>query len=591
MRPRTSAAALLPYAVFLLLSLVSWNRWLEPFVDSGRELMTPRRLAQGEALYRDVRFYHGPLGPYVAAAVELLAPRSLPARFFLAGLIALLHIEGLRRLAKRLLSPGRASLATALIVASAFFLRPGGCHLFPFSLDTSIAVAAITWALHLQDRGSRRDAWFLSGCLLAALLSRPEMGLAAIAALFLGKTRRVGSASPASGLAVSALLPLGIATLVYAVLSWGVPRDTLLSEGWLAFVKPPGAFRNIYASYAGLDLPGLRAAELLLAAIVLTAVAALLVTGAFLAARTPAPGRIVEAATLFLIAAAALVRYRPPEGYAERLSLFPPLIRVVPPLLILALCARVWRRLTRREDRGVFAGVSDPVLLIAALFSLRMLFVAGYFGPYNAFLLPLPLLVAITALFNAADRLVPAVGPSLPRLASGTLVILLLFRVGSLGDLFRHTAWSRVRTPAGELFLLEPVALATRQALADLSRRLRPGGTLAGFPEIGFLNYALGARNPLPQEQFFPGHLNRRAEVETMQRLATSPPSAIVYVNVLAVGHRSVAFGEDYLEELDRFVRSRFSPAAAYGPGAAFPHSPTPLKIGDPDFFIEIRVP
>ena len=554
--------------------------------------MTPRRLAQGEALYRDVRFYHGPLGPYVAAAVELVAPRSLPARYFLAGLIALLHIEGLRRLAKRLLSPGRASLATALIVASAFFLRPGGCHLFPFSLDTSIAVAAITWALHLQDRGSRRDAWLLSGCLLAALLSRPEMGLAAIAALSLGKTRRVGSASPASGLAVSALLPLGIATLVYAVLSRGVPRDTLLSEGWLAFVKPPGAFRNIYASYAGLDLPGLRAAELLLAAIVLTAVAALLVTGAFLAARTPARGRrIVEAATLVVIAAAALVRYRPPEGYAERLSLFPPLIRVVPPLLLLALCARVWRRLTRRVDRGVFAGVSDPLLLIAALFSLRMLFVAGYFGPYNAFLLPLPLLVAITALFNAADRLVPAVGPSLPRLASGALVILLLFRVGSLGDLFRHAAWSRVRTPAGELFLVEPVALTTRQALADLSQRLLPGGTLAGFPEIGFLNYALGARNPLPQEQFFPGHLNRRAEGETIRRLATSPPSAIVYVNVLAVGHRSVAFGKDYLEELDRFVRSRFSPAAAYGPGAMLPDSPTPLKIGDPDFFIEIRVP
>ncbi|HEY6928145.1 MAG TPA: hypothetical protein VJA66_00585, partial [Thermoanaerobaculia bacterium] len=72
--------ALLPYGVFLLLAAISWGRWIEPYVDSGRELMVPLRLARGERLYRDVRFYHGPLAPYLAAGLEKVCARSLAAR-------------------------------------------------------------------------------------------------------------------------------------------------------------------------------------------------------------------------------------------------------------------------------------------------------------------------------------------------------------------------------------------------------------------------------------------------------------------------------------------------------------------------------
>ena len=60
----------LPYAVFALLVFISWQRWIEPYIDSGRELMVPWRLAHGERLYRDVHFHHGPLGPYFAAIAD-----------------------------------------------------------------------------------------------------------------------------------------------------------------------------------------------------------------------------------------------------------------------------------------------------------------------------------------------------------------------------------------------------------------------------------------------------------------------------------------------------------------------------------------
>jgi hypothetical protein len=134
--------------------------------------------------------------------------------------------------------------------------------------------------------------------------------------------------------------------------------------------------------------------------------------------------------------------------------------------------------------------------------------------------------------------------------------------------------------------LPEPVAGATRAALADLRQHLPPGRRLVGFPEGGFFTWSLGLVNPLPQEQFFPGHLDAAEERRTIARLTAEPPDAILMANVLAVGHLARVFGNDYLGELDRTLHERFVPAASYGPGAG-----PEAAIGDPQFFLEIRVP
>ena len=39
---------------------------------------------------------------------------------------------------------------------------------------------------------------------------------------------------------------------------------------------------------------------------------------------------------------------------------------------------------------------------------------------------------------------------------------------------------------------------------------------MTGFPETGFFNWTLGRRNPLAQDQFFPGHLDSTAEEEVI---------------------------------------------------------------------------
>lgn len=549
-------------------------------MDSGRELETAWRLSAGQRLYRDVRFYHGPLAPYLAAALDRAAGPSLPARIGLAAAIALLNLEALRRLAGRLLSPGRAALVAALIVAVTFFQRPGGCHLFPFSLDTAIAVASIAWAmLAASGRQSARADGVAAGCLLAALLSRPEMGLAAIAALAVERRS-------ARRLLLPAILPLSAAAAVYAALSAGTPVATLRREGWLAIVGPPQTFRNIYASYAGLDRPSLRLAELALAAVVLLLFASLAAAASALAARLRRGAAAVETAAVAILAALAAVCLAPPESLAETLSLFPPLVRVVPPLLVVGGAWRLLGRLRGRRPGPFFGDVPDALLYVCAVLSARLLLAAGYVGPYSAFLLPLPLLAAAAGLYRLVDRAAAPVGARLPRLTTAALAVFLLFRIGDLTRIFRHGGWARVDTPAGSLWLTEPVASTTREALRDLEARVPPRGTLTGFPEAGFFDYVLRLSNPLPEDQFFPGHLDAGAEADAIARLSRRPPDAILYANVLAVGHRSVRFGRDYLTDLDRFVRANFEVAAQYGPGAG-----PAARVGDSQFFVEVRVP
>lgn len=579
---KRSLPVLFPYTVFVFLALVSWNRWIEPYVDSGRELMVPRRVSRGEALYREVHFHHGPLAPYAGAVLERLAGRGLAPRIAFATLLALLHLEALRRLAARSLPPGRAALATGLAVALAFFLRPGG-WLFPFSFDTAIGVAAMTWALVFVRPGTRAGDARTALCLLAALLSRLELGLAATAVVGLEARARPRR------LRLLSLLPLAGAGLAYAGLSLGTPLTTLVSDGWLALLRPPEAFRNVYRTYAGLDRPGFRLVELALATVLLLLVAALLAGAAAAARLAKARPRLARAARGLppaLLAAAAVLALRPPASLAETLSLFPPLVRVVPLVLLGAAIARLAALVLRRASRGLLADVADSTLLMAALFGARLLLAAGYAGPYNAFFLPLPTVVACALLWRAAERAAPRIGDALPALVSSALAVFLVFRLLVLADAYRRPGWTSVMTPAGSLLLQEPVAGTTRLALRDLERRIPPRGTLAGFPEAGFLNFVLDRGNPLPLEQFFPGHLDAAGESRIVARLERRPPDAVVLINVHAVGEGVRAFGKDYLLLLDRTIRRDFASAAVFGPGAR-----PEARIGDPDFFIEVRVP
>src|SRR5687767_292013 len=99
---RRAAGPLLVVLVALVMIAWTWRVCPDPAVDFFRELYVAWRLAGGQMLYRDVNYFDGPLGPYVAAtALEVLgvsidALKLLNAAFIV--LVALLVYAVLRDL-------------------------------------------------------------------------------------------------------------------------------------------------------------------------------------------------------------------------------------------------------------------------------------------------------------------------------------------------------------------------------------------------------------------------------------------------------------------------------------------------------------
>src|SRR5512135_122649 len=102
-RSFTLADAVVLALLALLVTVVlaaSWDRWLDPILDSGRDLYIPEKLVSGKLLYRDFQYYYPPVAPYVLAAGTLVAGTDLPGYTLMGcaiGLAALLALYFLLR--------------------------------------------------------------------------------------------------------------------------------------------------------------------------------------------------------------------------------------------------------------------------------------------------------------------------------------------------------------------------------------------------------------------------------------------------------------------------------------------------------------
>ena len=74
---RGGIPALVVLAAGVVAAAQSWNRWLDPIIDTGRDLYIPEQLMQGAKLYRDIRYQYPPLAPYLLAAITRVTGSSL----------------------------------------------------------------------------------------------------------------------------------------------------------------------------------------------------------------------------------------------------------------------------------------------------------------------------------------------------------------------------------------------------------------------------------------------------------------------------------------------------------------------------------
>ncbi len=156
----TAVAVAWVATVFVASAWLSWRRLGSLIIDWGRELDVPRRLLEGATLYQDVRWYWGPLAPWINELLYRLFGVTSDTLMWSGIATAALACAGLFLIARRFVGPVTSAwVAVAFIVASAFAKRiPVAIFNFvaPFNFSATYGIALAIWSVLLL-LWARRD--------------------------------------------------------------------------------------------------------------------------------------------------------------------------------------------------------------------------------------------------------------------------------------------------------------------------------------------------------------------------------------------------------------------------------------------------
>jgi 4-amino-4-deoxy-L-arabinose transferase-like glycosyltransferase len=554
---------------------MSWQRWANPVIDSGREMNQPLRLLDGERLYADVGHIYAPLSPYLHAAAYRLFGPSLPVLYadgiFSAAIILLL----VYRLARRLLDEQAAGVATLTVMFLCAF-KPAGNYVFPYAFSAlhGALLALVTLDLCAQALLAPSAARFLWAGLAAgaALLAKTEMGVAAVtggvAAAWLSRRGDAGAAVR-RGLAFCAAAAL-TAGLVYAAIAARVGWRTLAFDNWLLPFHLPAPLAHYNAVISGFDRPLASLARVLLAAVKLALVAAIVGAISYLVAGPPQSirrARLVLAGAIAVSVALALT-----SGLDWDRGPF-----LAMPVLLAALLVWLARTAASDEDRMAILYSAFALVSLARTF----LHVRSG-GAYGSFLLPVSVIVFVYAWTGPFARALPERAPR--RIARRIVLSLLLASaVGTavvLAYRYRRSNTVPVTTARGTLVASPDTGTAWNEALAFIAARTRPGDFVAVLPEGTSLVFLSGRRNPLREEIVTPGFLDGPGETRAIAALERTDTRLVLLVNRATREFGAEAFGRDYCRRLMQWIDAHYHLCATFGA-----QDPV-LSIGDKPFFV-----
>lgn len=108
-------------AAGLLMASISWGKWMDILVDFDLQVYIPWQLSQGQVLYKDITYFHGPLSAYIHAVLFMLfGPGISVLAGFNIGLIVILAVT-IHYLFRNLFDPLTGYLAAlSFVVVFAF---------------------------------------------------------------------------------------------------------------------------------------------------------------------------------------------------------------------------------------------------------------------------------------------------------------------------------------------------------------------------------------------------------------------------------------------------------------------------------------
>jgi hypothetical protein len=563
-------AALFVAGAFCFAAMLTWQRWGDIIVDCGRELDTPKQLLAGKVLYRDVRYWYGPLAPYVNALlyrvfgvhVSTLSTAGLAS----AGLLVWLGYRIVRLFAGRCAA---SSTAVALVFINCF-AQIYGFNLYQFPLPYAypatygLTAAAASLYFLLRHVRKNRPADFLLSCLFLSLtvLCKLEMILAALVlhGLFVASQILAGRRLDAPRHVLGYLAAIGIPAVVYGYFyvqaGPGLWFDNLFIVGNLSSEK-------ILLTHSGLKDIATSLRHVAWSAVLFLVCTCLMWLTAEVDGRAPAtiarPGDARRRTRLPLGLLAGLA-CGAGAWYVGRAVVF----RAVPLLLLIAVAGCAWRFLRRPTDRD---RLIPYVLLfgfaLACLVRTPLRAGAEHYGFY----LFAPAVMALGVLLcRSVPSLVarrPGRASGAPALAGATL-LLTLAATHAWKTREVASAWygpgetPRVRTAHGSLPLLAAYRHTVDEAVRFLSER-PPQTKVVVLPEGVGITFLSGCTNALGVHTYLPVDFCGAYDDPAMvRRLQEAAPDYIVFNSRDLSEYGKRAFGLDYAVAVAAWVNEHY---------------------------------
>jgi hypothetical protein len=505
--PNAIALALVAtvFAVAALAFAQSYARWLDPIIDTGRDLYIPEQLARSAKLYRDIRYQYPPLAPYLLALITGGIGHSL-ASYMAIGISQSLAISVSLWMALRRAAGVVPAFAATLAFAAISFCGAstwGANFLFPYSYGATIGMVLLCIAL--AGFVYARNAVAVSALVLASWCKVEYAIAALLIVLVLTAARRVSLRQLASFFA--AMAACAAAALLYF-------RDTSwLSENVFAAWQHGARAKRFFEVVSGTAMWRDQLTELALGVAGIVAIALLMRTGRWLAA---IPIVIIG----ILIGNHSFFR-----AWA-----------------LLQWIALVWAFIRDRES---------PLIIFAAFSVASTLRIPLNVSPsWYGFVLTIPVFaLAAYTLFCY-----------IPRRNAMVFLWLVPFASNAVLDL-----WQQHERYALKSFPIVSARGTFYDWNADRARILNAliaevrDGTLVVMPEGLTINYLTMTRTPLSFHTFTPVETADAAiEDAILRELAAHPPDRVALVTRDVREYGSRGFGADYGLRIMAFLRSRY---------------------------------
>lgn len=567
------AAAVILGSLAYLLS-ISWLKWGDLIIDTGREMSVPYVLSQGKLLYKDITYIYGPLTPYLHALIFRLWGAHL--NLLIAGGIVTTFLTAfltykISRLFLNVLSSILAALTFLFVFAFGRYMYLANYNfILPYSYAATQGILFALAALYLFMRfllyQKRSLLWGYSIFTAFTLLCRIELGLALLASLLLGLvvcrlkqtqtvSRRTILLSLGGPLAAAGagFIPLAIMTG-----SWQVIKHNLIDIVYMNLNQ-----RNVFVE----SLCGYDAWQQNLRLVCKSFLGYLVITAAFFLSSFLI-GRIRRLKDLLNIRGiAGLILIVCALTWAKTFYPYWLQYRAVPLICILVGGYCLAGLLVVKKTSDLAKDVSLLALCVfSLLLTLRIILKvsAAHYGFY--LLAPGMILYHIFFL-----RILPGLLNNKHKIFSAAFIALFVLLIINHFQIYRPVYAQqtlKVDGPRGGLFFMDTgTAGRCRELIEFLRQNTDQEDTLVVFPEGVALNFLSRRDNPLYYYQFLPYDLARPGVEQDI--IAELRQKKVDYIAVL---QRSTAeygypvFGAHYARELADWIAANYRVTQFFGP-------------------------